>query len=113
MRAMLKRVSFAVLVLVLTAVLSGCGGNPLEGAWTMSALGVTVMTVTFRNNGTMAVSSMGASVEGKYSVKGDKVTLTITDSSLPPGAGISSGETAFSVSGDRLNLGGIELMRVK
>jgi hypothetical protein len=106
-----KKLASIMLLGLLLVTLSSCGGNPLVGTWEANTFGITT-TMEFKNDGTMTLSTLGFSIQAKYSVSGNQVTLTMengyTDiSSMPVGT------STFSISGDQLLMDGIIYKKVK
>jgi len=112
----MKKLSLLLVVLMLAStVLVSCSGdsttNSIIGEWeaTQSIEGVELkIGMTFNEDGTMTTSSMGISVDGTYSISGDKITVKMTV------AGIESTEVnTFRVEGDKLTIvseEGVELV---
>jgi hypothetical protein len=73
----------AIIALVLILVFKG-GGNQLVGTWTGEVYGAEV-AITFKKDGTVIANSMGEDSPAKYSVKGDKLTITAEDGSVSTG----------------------------
>jgi hypothetical protein len=95
-------------VLVLALMLAGCGGSPLVGKWENMDVEMAV-TIEFQGNGSFTVSSFGISVNGRYTVSGGTVTMTLDAAAA--GLPIGSGTSAFSINGSKLTLDGIVFTR--
>jgi len=94
-------------------LLSACSGNKLVGSWKTSLLGVSQI-MTFNSDGTVqgAMLVINTQLPLKYSVSGDKLTLTM-DNSQYGGSGVSTTTSTFILKGDTLYLDGIEYTRIK
>lgn len=98
----------------------------IEGSWQQSLFGFTMMTIIFRQDGTMTIATLGYSVEGTYSTNGDRYTMdfvipgygsysSLMESAFQ-GTGTNPGKTGsgtFIISGDTLFLDGLEFKRIK
>jgi len=109
-----KRANKLVLTLVLLSfLLTACSGNKLVGSWKTSLFGIN-QTMTFNSDGTVKGAMLGFNTQLplKYSVSGDKLTLTM-DNSQDGGSGVSTMTSTFILKGDTLYLDGIEYTRIK
>lgn len=114
MRTTCKRsLGFILALVVLAFLLSACSGNKLVGSWKTSLLGINQI-MTFNADGTVQGAMLGINTQFplKYSVSGDKLTLTI-DNTQYGGTGVSSTTSTFILKGDTLYLDGIEYTRIK
>lgn len=74
----MKRTLALLLVVVsLTVMLVSCGGNSIEGTWTATEEGVT-MTMTFEDDGTGSMSTLGMTYDITWSTDGDKLTVSMS-----------------------------------
>jgi hypothetical protein len=96
------------LVLALALALAGCGSSPLVGRWENTDVGLAV-AVEFRSGGTFTVSAAGINVNGRYTVSGGTVTMTLDTAAI--GLPIGSGTSAFSINGNKLTLEGVVFTR--
>lgn len=105
--------SFLLVLVVMIFLLSACSGNKLVGSWKTSLLGVNQI-MTFNSDGTVQGAMLGINTQLplKYSVSGDKLTLTM-DNSQYGGSGISTTTSTYILKGDTLYLDGIEYTRIK
>ncbi len=74
---MKKTLALVFALLMCVSVLVACGGsdNKLEGTWVGEEDGMTV-EMTFKADGKLSMSSMGITMEGTYTVNGDKMTAS-------------------------------------
>ena len=109
-----KRAFRFILVLVVIAfLLTACSSNKLVGTWKTSLLGIN-QTLTFSSDRTVEGAMLGFNTQLpiKYSVSGDKLTLSM-DNSQFGGSGVSTTTSTFILKGDTLYLDGIEYTRIK
>lgn len=114
MKLLKKRASKLVLTLVLLSfILTACSGNKLVGSWKTSILGINQI-MTFNGDGTVQGAMLGYNTQlaVKYSVSGDKLTIT-TDNAQYGGSGVSTTTSTFILKGDTLYLDGVEYTRIK
>lgn len=109
-----------------TPISSGGHDSRLEGNWQQSLFGFVTMTLTFRRDGSMTISTLGYSLDGTYSTSGDRYTMdyvvpgygsysssmqsALQGSGLDPG---NSGSGTFILSGDTLYLDGLQFARIR
>lgn len=102
-----------LLLVLLCFLLTACSGNKLVGTWKTSLLGVN-QTLTFNSDGTVEGAMLGFNTQLplKYSVSGDKLTLSM-DNSQYGGSAMSTTTSTFILKGNTLYLDGIEYTRIK
>ena len=113
MRLHNKVLKTGILILLLVSVaftMTACG-NAIAGSWTNSTAGIAV-TLNFDTGGNVTVSTLGYTVvTGTYKVSGNQITLSLGSSLLS--TGLSSGTSTYSISGDQLILDGLAFTKVK
>lgn len=102
---------FALILLVL--LISACSRNGLVGTWKTKVLGINQI-ITFNADGTVHGAMLGFSSQlpVKYSVSGDKITMTM-DTAQYGGQGGNSSTSTFILKGDTLYLDGMEFTRIE
>lgn len=77
----MKKIIALALVLVMALSLASCfGSKGIVGKWaaTIEEEGVSLdMTMEFKKDGTCAMGIMGMTMNGKYTVSGDKIVMTL------------------------------------
>jgi hypothetical protein len=109
----IRSLRFILALVVLTFLLSACSGNKLVGTWKTSLLGIN-QTMTFNADGTVQGAMLGFNTQlpVKYSVSGDRLTLTM-DNAQFGGTGVSTTTSTFILKDDTLYVDGIEYTRIK
>ncbi len=99
---MKKRITAAVVTLLMLLALCGCGKADLYGSWVQAPAtpDQPETQLTFFDNGTGTVTKDGALTWLRYEVKKDVVTITMNE------VGAESTEYTFLVEGDTLTLTG-------
>ena len=94
---MRKRIAIVALVMCALFLLAACGSgsSALVGKWKDEATGM--MTMEFKDDGTLSVSALGQTQTVSYKVDGDKITMT-ADGQEATGT--------FKVEGNKLTLTG-------
>ena len=66
-------------LMVLVLLMSACGskGSDLVGTWATDMIHGAEMAFSFESNGKCSITMDGESFTGKYTVKGDQVTMTM------------------------------------
>ena len=93
---MRKRIAIVVLVMCAIFLLAACGSassSPIIGTWKDEATGL--MTIEFKDDGTLSVSALGQTQTGTYQVDGDKITTKVGD---------DEASVTYKVEGDKLTI---------
>ena len=108
-----RSLRFILALVVLAFLLTACSGNKLVGTWKTSLLGFN-QTLTSNSDGTVEGAMLGFNTQLplKYSVSGDKLTLSM-DTSQYGGSGVSTTTSTFVLKGETLYLDGMEYTRIK
>lgn len=82
--------------------------NSIIGTWVRTEEGIQI-TVIFQKNGVVCFESLGISFTGKYETKGGILTLSFNEDL--ENQGLLSGSVSYSISGNILDMNGVELTK--
>lgn len=93
----MKRFFIVTLALAIGLCLfSACGGDELVGTWDYISGGVLIVSYTFNEDGTGSISSGTMNESFEWTVKGEKLTVTVDD---------SEDSSEYHIDGDTLVIG--------